>query len=91
MEKYLQVAVMMCKMTKTPVSFLLHPLDVLGGDQVPELQFFPGMDIDAAIKRNSFVKMIKLLKRHFNIVNMSSYVEYISNNNELKKTMVCKK
>ena len=73
MERYLQVAVMMCKATGTQPSFLLHPLDVLGGDQVPELSFFPGMDVSAAAKRQIFVSAIKLLSRHFQMTNMSSY------------------
>ena len=91
MERYLQVAVMMCKLTKTPISFLLHPLDVLGGDQVPELKFFPGMDIDAKTKRERFIHVIKLLKRHFTIVNMSKYTEEISTGVESKQILASKK
>ena len=73
MERYLQVAVMMCKATGTQPSFLLHPLDVLGGDQVPELRFFPGMDVNAAEKRALFVRVMRLLGRHFSLCNMSEY------------------
>ncbi len=78
MERYLHVAVMMCKSTGTTLSFLLHPLDVLGGDQVPELKFFPGMDIDGSTKRRQFVKVMKTLRRHFEVVNMSRYAELVS-------------
>ena len=77
MERYLQVAVMMCKATGTSPSFLLHPLDLLGGDQVPELRFFPGMNIDGATKRKHFIRVLRLLGRHFELVNMSDYAELV--------------
>lgn len=77
MEKYLQVAVTLCKLTGTQPSFLLHPLDVLGGDQVPELRFFPGMDVDADSKRMTFLKVMRLLKRHFRLEDMSQYAEEV--------------
>jgi hypothetical protein len=75
MEAYLKVAIMMCELTGTDPSFLLHPLDILGGDQVPELRFFPGMDVDAATKRKLFMTVMATLKRHFRLVNMSTYAE----------------
>jgi hypothetical protein len=78
MRNYLQVAVTLCKMTGTPISFLLHPLDLLGGDQVPELRFFPGMDLDGKTKRQRFVQVMALLGRHFELVNMSSYASMVS-------------
>jgi peptidoglycan-N-acetylglucosamine deacetylase len=78
MERYLQVAVMMCEATGTQPSFLLHPLDILGGDQVPELKFFPGMDIDGPTKRRQFNKVMKILRRHFELLNMSRYAERVS-------------
>jgi peptidoglycan/xylan/chitin deacetylase (PgdA/CDA1 family) len=78
MERYLQVAVMMCEATGTQPSFLLHPLDVLGGDQVPELKFFPGMDIDGPTKRRQLVKVMKILRRHFKLLNMSRYADLVT-------------
>jgi hypothetical protein len=76
MIKYLQVAIMMCKATGTSPSFLLHPLDVLGGDQVPELSFFPGMNVNAQKKRDIFIRVIRMISRHFSILNMSQFAEY---------------
>lgn len=88
MERYLQVAVMMCKATGTQPSFLLHPLDVLGGDQVPKLAFFPGMDVDAATKRRLFVKVIGMLSRHFSLTNMTTYAAAISDTAQARLTRV---
>ena len=45
MKLYLRFAIMMCKLTRTQPSYLLHPLDFIGGDHVPELKFFPGMNV----------------------------------------------
>lgn len=40
MKIYLNIAILLCKITQTSPSFLLHPLDLIGGDQVPALSFF---------------------------------------------------
>lgn len=84
MEAYLKVAIMMCELTGTEPSFLLHPLDILGGDQVPELWFFPGMDVNAATKRSLFVDVMRTLGRHFELVNMSTYAERLAQTEELR-------
>ena len=42
MAAYLRTAVTLCRVTGLEPSFLLHPLDLLGGDEAPALAFFPG-------------------------------------------------
>ena len=44
----------MCKFTNTQPSYLIHPLDLIGGDKVPELSFFPGMNIRSERKLEVF-------------------------------------
>lgn len=56
-------------------SFLLHPLDLLSGEEVPELRFFPGMDLPAARKRDLFVRILKLLREHFSLGPMATHAE----------------
>lgn len=73
MRTYLEGAARACRITRTPASFLLHPLDVLGGDQVPSLKFFPGMDLDASRKAELFTEVLTALKQHFELVPMSVY------------------
>jgi len=51
---YLRTALGLCRATGTEPSFLLHPLDLLGGDQVRELSFFPGMDLTGREKLRIF-------------------------------------
>ena len=50
MKFYLSTAIRMCKITNTPISFLLHPLDLIGGDQITQLAFFPGMNVTSTKK-----------------------------------------
>jgi hypothetical protein len=78
MEYYLQMAILMCLATGTQPTFLLHPLDFLGGEQVPQLSFFPGMKIDSETKRNTFIRVMKILGQHFSIMKMSKYAETVS-------------
>jgi hypothetical protein len=73
MNLYLGITIILCKLTRMPVSFLLHPLDLIGGDQVPELEFFPGMKVKSDVKIKIFKKVIKTLSKHFTLMNMSAY------------------
>jgi peptidoglycan-N-acetylglucosamine deacetylase len=76
MKLYLGIAIRLCKITKTPISFLLHPLDLVGGDQVTQLAFFPGMNVSSDKKVKIFKQVIHTLSRHYKIVNMSEYYKY---------------
>lgn len=70
---YLHTAIAACRATGTEPSFLLHPLDILGGDQVPQLRFFPGMDIGGDRKRAFFVKVLRTLAEHWTLVPMGTH------------------
>lgn len=83
MNLYLGVAIRLCKITKTPVSFLLHPLDLIGGDQITKLAFFPGMNVSSDKKVKIFKQVINTLSRHYKIVNMSEYFNFINTNGEM--------
>lgn len=78
MDLYLNIAIQMCKLTGTQPSYLLHPLDLIGGDQVPELKFFPGMNISSNRKIEVFKQVMQKLGRHFKLVNMSEHVNQIT-------------
>lgn len=81
---YLNMAIALCKITKTEPSFLIHPLDLLGCDQVPELVFFPGMDLREEQKLLVLDNVLKNLSKHFYLVNMSTHASSIMNRNNLK-------
>ena len=84
MKFYLNIAIRMCKMTNTPISFLLHPLDLIGGDQITQLAFFPGMNVSSDKKVEIFNMVIKTLSRHYRLVNMSEYLKNMPPNYVLK-------
>lgn len=81
---YLNMAITFCRITGTGPSFLLHPLDLIGGNQVPELSFFPGMDLNREQKIKIFKKVIKILSRYFKLSDMSTHAKVILNNKKLK-------
>jgi peptidoglycan-N-acetylglucosamine deacetylase len=68
----------MCKITNTQPSYLLHPLDLMGKDHVPSLEFFPGMSIKSEQKLKVFETAITILKKHFELVPMSEFSKRIS-------------
>ena len=84
MRVYLSSAINMCKLTNTPVSFLLHPLDLIGGDQISDLAFFPGMNVSSNKKVEVFKDVIKKLSRHYDMINMAKYWENIGINSKMK-------
>lgn len=77
MNLYLNIAIQFCKWTGTQPSYLLHPLDLIGGDQVPELKFFPGMNISSERKIEIFSHVMKKLGKHFHLVTMDEHVQQI--------------
>ncbi|MEI8058698.1 MAG: polysaccharide deacetylase family protein [Ferruginibacter sp.] len=86
MKLYLWCAIMMCKLTKTPPSYLLHPLDLIGGDDVPQLSFFPGMDIKSEQKMEVFKTAIIMLKRNFEFLPMSEFSKHFTTGLKEKET-----
>jgi len=70
---YLNFAIFLCKLTMTPVCFLLHPLDLIGGDKIKELEFFPGMDVSSEKKTLVFKKVMKILKNNYKLVDLNIY------------------
>lgn len=79
MKLYLNTAIRMCKITSTPISFLLHPLDLIGGDQITELAFFPGMNVNSDKKVRIFKYVINSLKKNYEVTNMSIHYDSLKN------------
>ena len=77
MRIYLGFASYMCRLTNTPPSFLLHPLDLISGDKVPQLAFFPGMNIPTEKKVEVFMYVLQKLNDHFDIRPMLKFAELV--------------
>jgi hypothetical protein len=84
MKLFLNFSLMMCKITKTPPSILLHPLDLISGDKVPQLSFFPGMNIATDKKVEVFKYALKRIQKDFDILPM---LEFAARHQELKRNL----
>lgn len=84
MKLYLWIALSLCRITKTPISYLLHPLDLIGGDQINELAFFPGMNVGSNKKLEIFRQIITSISKHYRIVNMSVFYQERKKKSRLK-------
>lgn len=93
MKMYLSFSLWMCRITKTEPSVLLHPLDLISGDKVPQLAFFPGMNIATEKKVKVFKYALQRIKKDFEILPMLKLADYYLNSVgsmkmiELKKQM----
>ena len=93
MKMYLSFSLWMCRITKTEPSVLLHPLDLISGDKVPQLAFFPGMNIATDKKVKVFKYALQRIKKDFEILPMLKLADYYLNSVgsmkmiELKKQM----
>jgi peptidoglycan-N-acetylglucosamine deacetylase len=74
---YLRSALALCRLTGTEPCFLLHPLDLVGGDQAPQLRFFPGMDLGTERKQRFFLRVLETLGRWYTPVAMSTHARSI--------------
>ena len=73
MTAYLNKALFLCKCTGVRPVFLLHPLDIIGGDKISELSFFPGMDLPSDKKVDVFKQVLKRIKRSYRILTMHDF------------------
>ena len=60
---YFRTALFACRATRVAPSILLHPLDLLGGDDVQSLSFFPGMAMSGKEKREIVHRLPRAVRR----------------------------
>jgi len=72
---YWATALEMCRLTDTQPSLLLHPLDFMSGYDVPELKFFPGMNLPLEQKMEFVSEILEMFARKFEIGNMRRHAE----------------
>lgn len=65
---YLATALGLCRSVGVPPSFLLHPTDFLGKEDVPQLKFFPGMDASGVVKETRTTGFLSQLCQSFQVV-----------------------
>ena len=67
---YFRGALALCHAMRVEPSLLLHPLDFLGDNDVPELAFFPAMRILSTRKLDLLRRMLGLMSRKHTVVSM---------------------
>lgn len=80
---YFRLAMVLCQLTHTQPSLLLHPLDFLGGDDVKELSFFPAMNLRGEEKVKLVSDVLGIYSEYFTIVPMGEHARAISQQKEI--------
>jgi hypothetical protein len=81
---YLRTALWLCRVTGTPPSILLHPLDFLGGDDEKDLSFFPAMNLSGEKKMAIMDRIFAILRESFEVVPMKDHAAQIAKIPRLK-------
>ncbi|MEM8503508.1 MAG: polysaccharide deacetylase family protein [Cyanobacteria bacterium P01_D01_bin.1] len=84
---YFRIALLMCRLTKTQPSLLLHPLDFLDEKDVPELAFFPAMKLPSYKKKIVLSKALKAMGKQFEIVPMSTHAQSVQRRKPQSQTV----
>lgn len=75
---YFRMSVNLCRSLRVSPSLLMHPLDFLGGDEHPDLGFFPGMKLGGEAKRRQLRWFLDYLKVRFQLVSMETHWEQLA-------------
>jgi hypothetical protein len=70
---YFKLALSLCSVTGNPPSLLLHPLDFMGADDEPDLDFFPGMKTPTGRKLELIEHYLQMVKQRFDPVGVGDY------------------
>lgn len=70
---WLGLGLRLCRLTRLPPSYLLHSLDLVGGDEHPDLQFFPGMDLGWPQKQELLEHLLTRLTAAFAVGPMGPF------------------
>ncbi|MBI4883778.1 MAG: polysaccharide deacetylase family protein [Actinobacteria bacterium] len=71
--RYFSAALRMCALRGVQPSILLHPLDFLGVDDVDSLQFFPGMHLTGARKRETVERCLRTFAERFEVAPLREH------------------
>jgi peptidoglycan/xylan/chitin deacetylase (PgdA/CDA1 family) len=75
---YFDTALRICRATGVGPSILLHPLDLISGDDVKALAFFPGMQISTEEKLARVDSYLERFQRHFDVVPLGVHARELS-------------
>ncbi|MCB0855453.1 MAG: polysaccharide deacetylase family protein, partial [Bacteroidetes bacterium] len=70
---YFRFVLMMCRISRTSPSILLHPLDFIGKDDTTALSFFPAMNVESQKKLMVMGRVFEMLKKEYHLVDMQTH------------------
>ena len=74
---YFRLAMFLCQLRGIGPSLLLHPLDFLGGDDEPDLAFFPAMRMKGQEKTAFVRQILSLFSSQFQVLPMIDHARAI--------------
>lgn len=77
-DTYFTNAMRLCRLFRVEPSILLHPLDILGCDDEPDMGFFPAMDLVSAKKVRVVERMLAAMTRRFAVVSMGEHARAVA-------------
>ncbi len=81
---YANMTVALCCLTRTEPSLLLHPLDFMGKNDDPDLDFFPGMSLSSHQKLTLLDGFFRILLKRFKPLTMGEHIAEIKKQTTLK-------
>ena len=84
---YFWIAIKLCWFTGVRPSFLLHPLDFMDQQDVPELAFFPGMKFPADQKIVMLNGCFDLMEKHWSLGPMGAQAKDAMNGRLKRRTI----
>jgi peptidoglycan/xylan/chitin deacetylase (PgdA/CDA1 family) len=72
---YFRVVLLLCALTGVRPSFLLHPLDFLGNDDVRDLEFFPAMKTPGVKKMALVGEFLDMLAKRYQLGTMKAHAD----------------
>jgi peptidoglycan/xylan/chitin deacetylase (PgdA/CDA1 family) len=85
---YWRLAMRLCRLTGVEPSLLLHPLDVLGGDEEPDLGFFPAMGMPGHKKRAFVRELLADFSQRFRVMPLGQYAASLAQRANLRVRQV---
>ena len=74
---YFKLAMLLCRLTNTQPSLLLHPLDFLGGDDIGELAFFPAMKLPREEKLRVVSEILRLYSDQYTVRTLKQHAQLV--------------
>ena len=75
---YFRFALLMCRIVGVQPSLLLHPLDFMGNEDTPDLDFFPAMRMLNSKKLGIVSEVLRLMAENYRIVPMHEHAQEVA-------------